>query len=150
MKRFGSQAGVLAFQRKCEVDLMDLLRSLNLSISRVNMPYCIINGLNINRVTIYRAKCLGTVTLRVLLTSRFRSNSEKKSTHSVLWRLSETESVRVSQYKVCNKAFRGFRENDHFFNKSFSPFISKKLHINFNPSQNVSYFIASWFGEGYR
>ena len=38
-----------------------------------------INCLNINRVTIYRAKCFGIVTLKVLPTSCFRYNSEEKS-----------------------------------------------------------------------
>ena len=33
--------------------------------------------------------------------------------------------------------FRGFWENDEFY-KSFFPFFSKSLHINFNSSQNAS------------
>ena len=38
-----------------------------------------INYLNKNRVTIYRAKCLGIVTLKVLQTTYFRCNSEEIS-----------------------------------------------------------------------
>ena len=41
--------------------------------------YYAINCLNINRVTIYRAKCLGIVTLKVLQTICFRCNSEEIS-----------------------------------------------------------------------
>ena len=36
--------------------------------------------------------------------------------------------------------FEGFWENDRFL-KTFYPFISKSLHIHFNPSQNVSLFL---------
>ena len=39
----------------------------------------VINCLNINCVTIYTEKCLGIVTLKALLTTCFRYNSEKLS-----------------------------------------------------------------------
>ena len=39
--------------------------------------------------------------------------------------------------KFFNKVFRGLREMTRFL-KVFCPFISKSLHIHFNPSQNVS------------
>ena len=42
--------------------------------------YYIISCLNINRITIYRAKCLGIVTLKVLPKTYFRYNSEEKGT----------------------------------------------------------------------
>ena len=50
----------------------------DLSVFKVNNPDCIVNCLNINRVTIRRAKCLAKVTLKVLLASLFSYNSDEK------------------------------------------------------------------------
>ena len=55
------------------------LTSLNLSIFIVNNFFYVINCLIINRVMIYRAKCLGIVTSKVLLATCYRYNSEEIS-----------------------------------------------------------------------
>ena len=55
------------------------LTSLNVSIFIVNNFYVVTNCLKINCVTIYRGKCLGIVTSKILRTNCFRCNSEKKS-----------------------------------------------------------------------
>ena len=60
--------------------MLNLARiDINLSTFKVNNFYYVINYLNANRVTIYKAKCLGMVTLRVLPTTCFRYSSEEKS-----------------------------------------------------------------------
>ena len=56
-----------------------MLTSLNLSIFIVSNVNCVMSSLNINRVTIYTAKCLGKVTLKVLLTICYRCNSEEST-----------------------------------------------------------------------
>ena len=50
-----------------------------LSTFKINNFYYVINYLNINRVTIYRAKHLGIVVLKVLPTTYFHYNSEEIS-----------------------------------------------------------------------
>ena len=57
----------------------DIQFSLNVSIFIENNSYVVINCLKINHVTISRGKCLGIVTLKILRTSCFRYNPEKKS-----------------------------------------------------------------------
>ena len=51
--------------------------SLNLSIFLGNYFHCVINYLSLNRLTIYRAKCIGIVPSKFLPTSCFRYNSVK-------------------------------------------------------------------------
>ena len=63
----------LVFSRMFNLDRID-----NLPIS-INNFYCVINCSNMSRVKIFRAKCLGIVTLKVLPTSCSRYNSENKS-----------------------------------------------------------------------
>ena len=55
------------------------MKSLNLSIFIVNNLYYVIICLNINRVTIYRAKCFSILALKVLPTTCFRYNSKEIS-----------------------------------------------------------------------
>ena len=110
------------------------MTSLKLPIFIVNNFYYVINRLNINRVTIYRAKCLGIGTLKVLPTIFFRYNSEKIP-HS------ENEA-KQNRYEFPSagsiiKCLEDFEKIPSFY-KSFSPFFSKSLHIHFKPSQNVS------------
>ena len=50
-----------------------------ISIFIVNDFYCVINCLNMNRVTICRAHCLDIMTLKIFLASCFHYNSEEKS-----------------------------------------------------------------------
>ena len=96
--------------------------------------YC----LNLNRVTIYRAKCHD---------SDFKSFTNK---FFPLWLGgkkcntldSENEDKQNWTFlcKFRNKMFKRFREDGKFL-KSFYSYISKHLHIHFNPSQNLSPFI---------
>ena len=59
-------APVSHYQQECSTQIR--LNFLNLSIFIVNEFFYVINCLKINRVTIFRAKCLRIVTLKVLLT----------------------------------------------------------------------------------
>ena len=85
---------------------------------------CAINCLNMNRVTICRAKCLGIVTLKVLWTSCSRFNSGEKSPKFMI---PKKELLRVSPCKFFNKMFGGFRENDRFL-KNLFVYLSQKVY----------------------
>ena len=106
------------------------MTSLNLSIFIVN-NFCVINCLNINRVRIYGAKCLGIVALKALPTSFLYYHSEAKNTDP------ENEA-KLNWYKLpyvssMIKFLEGFEKT-----ASFYAYISKSLLVHFNPSQNVS------------
>ena len=62
-----------------DIKLRKGLKSLNLSIFIIKNFYYVINYLYINHVTIYRAKCLAIVTLKILPTTCFRYASEEVS-----------------------------------------------------------------------
>ena len=113
------------------------LKSLNLSIFIVNNFNCAINCLNMNRVTICRAKCLGIVTLKVLWTSCSRFNSGEKSPKFMI---PKKELLRVSLCKFFNKMFGVFRENDRFL-KIFLFIYLKKFTHSFQ-------FFTKCFGDG--
>ena len=51
------------------------------SILKVNEFHFVINCLNINRVTIYRARCLGIMAFKISPTKYFHHNSERKNTN---------------------------------------------------------------------
>ena len=101
----------------------------NLSIFIVNDFYCVINCLNMNSVTICRAK------LKFLTTSCFRYNSEEK-TKSFPFPKIKLNRI-VSLCKFYNKMFRRFSKNDRFFKIVLSIHL-ESLHIHLIPSQNVS------------
>ena len=108
--------------------------SLNLSIFIVNNFYYVINCL-INRFAIYRAKCLSIVTLKVLPTICFRYNSEDISSKFPIPKIKLNRiDMNASSIIKCSEDF----EKMTGFHKSFCPFFWKRLHIHFNPSQNVS------------
>ena len=110
--------------------------SLNLSIFRVKNFYYVINCLYLNRVTIYRAKCLGKVNLKVLPTTCFRFNSEEISSNFLIPKM---RLNRIAlQCKFDKKMFKGFWEKDRFLQIFLSIFLEKFTHIHFNPSQYFS------------
>ena len=103
------------------------LAPLNLSILMANNFYCAINCLNMNRVIIYRAKYLVIVALKVLPTSYFRYNSEKKS---IIFPVPKTELNRV------NKSFPLLKYVEDF--EKMVVFINLFVHI----SRKVYTFIS--------
>ena len=83
----------------------------DLSVFKINNFDCIVNCLNINRLTIRRAKCLAKVTLKVLLTSLFSYNSDEKGTKF------PTPKNRVDPVSLCRacassitKGLQGFQQ----------------------------------------
>ena len=80
-------------------------------------PYFFINCSNNRRVTIYRAKCLDIVTLKVLPTRCFSYTvtQGKKTQNSRFREWSLTELIWLSLCELFNKMSRGFGENHKFF-----------------------------------
>ena len=118
------------------------MTSLNLSLFVINNFYGVINCLNMNRVTICRAKCLDIkVPLKVLLTSCFCYNSKEKKN-----KISESKNkIKQSRYEFpcassLTKCLKDLEKVTGFW-KFICPFISKSLHIHFNPPQNASAFL---------
>ena len=79
----------------------------------VNNYYYIVNCWYINRVTIYKAKYLGIVTLKVLPLRFFRYKLERKSIKFAIPKM-KLNKIRVSLCKFYNKMFRRLRENVRF------------------------------------
>ena len=91
------------------------------------------NCLNINRNTIYRAKCLGIVTLKVLPTSCSHYNSEEKTLKFPISKMKLNRINASSLVQVFNKMFGGFLENDRFL-KIFLPIYLEKFTHSFQSS----------------
>ena len=60
-------------------------------IFALNKVYSVINSLNIIRATIYKPKCYGIITLKILPRSCFSFNSEEKNTNKVSNSKNETK-----------------------------------------------------------
>ena len=91
-----------------------------------------------NRVTIYRAKCLGILTLKALPKSCFCYNSEEKN-HKFLDPKNEAKQnyqkfLCASAIIKCLEDFEKMKD----FSESFCIFTSKLLRIHFNFSQKNS------------
>ena len=92
----------------------------------VNNFYCVINCLNINRITISRAKCLDLVTLKILpqlISSLLRGNKL-----NILNSENEAKQNRY-EFPSANSIIKclGDFENMTGFCESFCPFFSKSL-----------------------
>ena len=93
-----------------------------------------------NHNTIFRAKRLGIVTLKfcnqvVPVITQTRKARNFRFYKCKLSRINASFLVQVKSNSLEEfEKMTGFR-------KSYCPFISKSLHIHFNPSQNVSLFL---------
>ena len=85
----------------------------------------VMRELNMIRVTIWRTKCLGIVTSKVLLTSCSRCNSDGKSPKFLIPKAKLPRLIRVS----LTNYLEDFKKITHFQNI---------LHIHLNHAQNVS------------
>ena len=101
----------------------------------------VLNCLHINRVTNYREKCLGIVTIKVLAPTFFRYNlKEIISNFSNNLKFPKMKLNRIHLSASASsiiKCLENF-EKMTYFCKSFCLFFWKSWHIHFNPSQNVS------------
>ena len=114
------------------------MKSLNLSIFIVNNFYYVIICLNINRVTIYRAKCFSILALKVLPTTCFRYNSKEISSKFRIRKWSFKQNR--YEFPSANFMIKCLEDSEKMagVHKSFFPFFSKSGHIHFNPSHSVS------------
>ena len=100
-----------------------------------------------NHVTIYRAKCLGRVTLEVLPRSYF-CYQRKIVQISQFREWSYKELIRASLFNLFYKMFRGFRENHRFLIILLSIFLWMFTYSFQSFTKCFSYLIASLFGDG--
>ena len=85
---------------------------------------------------IYRAKCLGIVTLNALPTNGFCCNSEEISSKSPIPKM-KLKQIDISSASSIIQFLEIFEKMAGFC-KWFSPFFSKSLHIHLSPLKHVS------------
>ena len=122
------------------------------SIFRVNNFCYVINwlifyyDLNINRFTIFRTKCLGIVTLRVLPTTCFRYNSEETSSKFPIPKMKLNRIEEFSCASSIIKCWENFEKMTAFY--EFFDHFSRKVYtfISALPKMFLlSYCLMVWW-----